>query len=96
MTNKPTTQSRMPETKDELIDRCILRYKENKDMKDNVSKIRKEYNEYNEKCERLEENLRSLQNTGQLIGEVLKQMDDDKYIVKLLNGPRYVVTSKKQ
>ena len=40
-------------------------------------------------------NLKSLQNSGQLIGEILKHMEDDKYIVKLLNGPRYVVTCKK-
>jgi 26S proteasome regulatory subunit T4 len=35
--------------------------------------------------------LKTIQAVGQLIGEVLKQLDDDRFIVKVINGPRYVV-----
>lgn len=28
---------------------------------------------------------------GQIIGDVLKQLDDDRFIVKASSGPRYVV-----
>jgi 26S proteasome regulatory subunit T4 len=86
---------KQPENKAEWIERAILRFKEAKEMKDNASNVRKEFNEMSAKCNKLEENLKSLQNSGQLIGEILKHMEDDKYIVKLLNGPRYVVTCKK-
>lgn len=31
------------------------------------------------------------QSVGQIIGDVLKQLDDDRFIVKASSGPRYVV-----
>lgn len=34
---------------------------------------------------------RMVQSVGQIIGEVLKQVDDEKFIVKASNGPRWVV-----
>lgn len=33
----------------------------------------------------------SIQSVGQIIGDVLKQLDDDRFIVKASSGPRYVV-----
>jgi hypothetical protein len=36
-----------------------------------------------------------IQNTGQFIAEVLKAFPDDKYIVKTVNGSRYLVHCKK-
>lgn len=38
-----------------------------------------------------EDNLKALQSVGQIIGEVLKDLGDEKFIVKATNGPRYVV-----
>lgn len=38
-----------------------------------------------------EDGLKALQNVGMIIGEVLKQIDNEKYIVKASSGPRYVV-----
>lgn len=38
-----------------------------------------------------EDDIRALQIVGQNIGEVLKRIDDEKYIVKTSHGPRYVV-----
>lgn len=35
--------------------------------------------------------MRALQSVGQIIGEVLRQLDEDRYIVKASSGPRYVV-----
>lgn len=84
-----------PQTKEEWIETCIQKFKESNEIRVKARKIREEYKEYNKKIEKLEENLKSLQNSGQLIGEILKHMENDKYIVKLLNGPRYVVTCKK-
>lgn len=85
----------LPQSREDLITRAILKFKEAREMKENSKKAKFEFTEYEKKCDKLEENLKSLQNSGQLIGEVLKHMEDDKYIVKLINGPRYVVTCKK-
>lgn len=38
-----------------------------------------------------ENDIKALQSVGQIIGEVLKQIDEDKFIVKSSNGPRYIV-----
>ncbi|KAJ9053675.1 26S proteasome subunit rpt4 [Entomophthora muscae] len=35
--------------------------------------------------------IKALQSVGQIIGEVLKQLDEERFIVKASSGPRYVV-----
>jgi ATP-dependent 26S proteasome regulatory subunit len=41
--------------------------------------------------EKTEDDMKALQSVGQIVGEVLKQLDDEKFIVKASSGPRYVV-----
>lgn len=41
--------------------------------------------------DRSEDDLKSLQSVGQIIGEVLRQLTEEKFIVKASSGPRYVV-----
>lgn len=53
-------------------------------MRQDVKDLIAEYN-------RTEEDLKAIQSVGQLIGDVLKQLDDDRFIVKASSGPRYVV-----
>jgi 26S proteasome regulatory subunit T4 len=55
-----------------------------KSNREGVSDLVKEFNE-------TEENLKALQCIGQIIGEVLKQLDENRFIVKASSGPRYVV-----
>lgn len=38
-----------------------------------------------------ENDIKALQSVGQIIGEVLKQLDAERFIVKASSGPRYVV-----
>merc|ERR1712232_244225 len=44
--------------------------------------------------DKTEDHLKALQSVGQIIGEVLRQLDDERFIVKASSGPRYVVTCK--
>mmetsp|Transcript_19573 Transcript_19573/g.29608 ORF Transcript_19573/g.29608 Transcript_19573/m.29608 type:complete len:368 (+) Transcript_19573:133-1236(+) len=55
-----------------------------KKMRNDVKDLVTEYNE-------TEEKLKALQSVGQIIGDVLKQIDDERFIVKASSGPRYVV-----
>jgi ATP-dependent 26S proteasome regulatory subunit len=41
--------------------------------------------------DRTEDDLKALQSVGQIIGEVLRQLDSERLIVKASSGPRYVV-----
>ncbi|KAL4144406.1 hypothetical protein PRNP1_013539 [Phytophthora ramorum] len=55
-----------------------------KNMRENVKTLVKEFN-------KTEDDLKALQSVGQIIGEVLRQLDEDRFIVKASSGPRYVV-----
>ncbi|EDV29538.1 26S protease regulatory subunit 10B [Trichoplax sp. H2] len=55
-----------------------------KDLRMKLKDLSKEY-------EKSEDNLKALQSVGQIVGEVLRQLAEEKYIVKATNGPRYVV-----
>ncbi|KAJ3202125.1 26S proteasome subunit rpt4, partial [Dinochytrium kinnereticum] len=41
--------------------------------------------------DKTEDDIKALQSVGQVIAEVLKQLTEEKFIVKASNGPRYVV-----
>lgn len=55
-----------------------------KSLRFEIRDLTKEYNS-------TENDLKALQSVGQIIGEVLKQLDEGRYIVKALSGPRYIV-----
>eukprot|EP00732_Lithocolla_globosa_P005226 Lithocolla_globosa_v1_NODE_5271_length_1269_cov_224.925103.p1 type:complete len:394 gc:universal NODE_5271_length_1269_cov_224.925103:51-1232(+) len=41
--------------------------------------------------DKTEEHLKALQSVGQIIGEILKQLDEERFLVKASSGPRYVI-----
>ncbi|KAI9474392.1 26S proteasome subunit rpt4 [Coemansia sp. RSA 989] len=59
-----------------------------KEARNGVKRLQAEY-------EKSEDDLKALQNAGQMIGEVFKQLDEDRFIVKSSAGPRYVVACRK-
>ena len=71
------------------------RLKENYDMEKKMQETRKEHETLSKEADKLEDHLKMVQNTGQFIGEILKSFPDDKYIVKTINGSRYLVHCKK-
>lgn len=56
-----------------------------------VKKLRADVKALVSDYNRTEEDLKAIQSVGMLIGDVLKRMDDDRFIVKASSGPRYVV-----
>lgn len=55
-----------------------------KSLRENLKGARKDY-------DKTEDDLKALQSVGQIIGEVLRQLDEERLIVKASSGPRYVV-----
>lgn len=53
-------------------------------LRDQVKQLKKDY-------DKTEDDLKALQSVGQIIGEVLRQLDEERFIVKASSGPRYVV-----
>ena len=50
-------------------------------MRDELKTLAKQY-------DKSENDLKALQSVGQIVGEVLKQLTEEKFIVKATNGPR--------
>ncbi|XP_022790718.1 26S proteasome regulatory subunit 10B [Stylophora pistillata] len=60
-----------------------------KEMREQLKDLSKEY-------DKSENDLKALQSVGQIVGEVLRQLTEEKFIVKATNGPRYVVGCRRQ
>ena len=71
------------------------RLRENWDMEEKMKETKKEHETLSKQADKTEDHLNMVQNTGQFIGEILKAFPDDKYIVKTINGSRYLVHCKK-
>jgi 26S proteasome regulatory subunit T4 len=56
-----------------------------------VKKLRQDVRNLVQDYNRTEEDLKAIQSVGMLIADVLRQMDDERFIVKASSGPRYVV-----
>lgn len=67
----------------QVIQNYLTRLQEHNDLERKVKErtfhsVREENNKLNRDFDKTEEDLKALQNTGQIIGEVLKQVDDDR------------------
>ena len=58
--------------------------------------MREEKRDFDKQYDKSENDLKALQSVGQIVGEVLKQLTEEKFIVKATNGPRYVVGCRRQ
>jgi hypothetical protein len=72
------TGSRQPETFEAMMDLFVNRLKENKEMETRLKQTRIEFNTMRIEADKLEDNLKAIQNSGQLIGEILKRIDAEK------------------
>jgi 26S proteasome regulatory subunit T4 len=89
----PTGDNSARDTEIQRIKRTILEHREAdakiKELRDNTRDLKKQF-------EKTENDLKALQSVGQIIGEVLKRLDNDRFIVKASSGPRYVVGCRKK
>uniref|UniRef100_A0A0M3HV01 AAA domain-containing protein n=1 Tax=Ascaris lumbricoides TaxID=6252 RepID=A0A0M3HV01_ASCLU len=68
--------------------RKLVEYRE---VEQRLKELRKKEQEMQKEHDKSENDIKSLQSVGQIVGEVLKQLTEEKFIVKATNGPRYVV-----
>ena len=74
----------------------VQKVKEHHDFTQKVKNLRDQNRAIANEYEKSEDDLKALQSVGQIVGEVLKHLGEDKYIVKASSGPRYVVTCKEK
>ncbi|EGF83039.1 hypothetical protein BATDEDRAFT_33940 [Batrachochytrium dendrobatidis JAM81] len=64
---------------------------EHREFEAKVKELRLGLRVFEKSLDKSEDDIKALQSVGQIIGEVLKQLDHEKFIVKASSGPRYVV-----
>eukprot|EP00002_Diphylleia_rotans_P008508 TRINITY_DN1838_c0_g1_i2.p1 TRINITY_DN1838_c0_g1~~TRINITY_DN1838_c0_g1_i2.p1 ORF type:complete len:261 (-),score=64.15 TRINITY_DN1838_c0_g1_i2:1154-1936(-) len=74
-----------------VIRSYLQRLKEHRETEARLKKTRESLKKAKKDYDKSEDDLKALQSVGQMIGEVLRQLDDEKFIVKASSGPRYVV-----
>uniref|UniRef100_A0A0R3S267 AAA domain-containing protein n=1 Tax=Elaeophora elaphi TaxID=1147741 RepID=A0A0R3S267_9BILA len=87
-------QTTAPTVEDEKS-RALAAYRrklvEYREVEERLKQLRKKEVEVQKEHDKSENDIKSLQSVGQIVGEVLKQLTEEKFIVKATNGPRYVV-----
>merc|ERR1712072_1347130 len=69
---------------------------EHKEVDARLKNMREELKSLTKQYDKSENDLKALQSVGQIVGEVLRQLTEEKFIVKATNGPRYVVGCRRQ
>jgi len=88
MATQPTTAA---DPREEAVIKYRRKFLEHREVELRVKKMREELRKLTAEYDKTEEDLKAVQNVGQIIGEVLKNLDEDRFIVKASSGPRYVV-----
>ncbi|KAK2707426.1 26S proteasome regulatory subunit 10B [Artemia franciscana] len=85
---------------DPMRDKTLQEYRkklmEHREVEARLKDMREQLRELTKQFDKSENDLKALQSVGQIVGEVLKQLTEDKFIVKATNGPRYVVGCRRQ
>ncbi|KIK96717.1 hypothetical protein PAXRUDRAFT_825660 [Paxillus rubicundulus Ve08.2h10] len=75
---------------------ALKAYREKMRTHDNISQslknLRFSLKDLEKSFAQTENDIKAIQSVGQIIGEVMKQLDDERFIVKASSGPRYVVS----
>lgn len=81
----------MADERTQLIASYRQKLREHMEFDAALKKMRQDNKDLEAEYHRTEEDLKAIQSVGMLIGDVLKKIDENKYIVKVSSGPRYVV-----
>lgn len=81
----------MTDDRERLIRDYRHKIREHMEIEASVKKMRQDVKDLVQDYNRTEDDLKAIQSVGMLIGDVLKQLDEEKFIVKASSGPRYVV-----
>jgi len=89
-------QDPVASARDKVLQDYRKKLLEHKELESRLKEMRDQLKELTKQYDKSENDLKALQSVGQIVGEVLKQLTEDKFIVKATNGPRYVVGCRRQ
>lgn len=77
--------------REQVLERYRAKIREHRETEARLKSIREDVKDLVTRYQKTEDDLSALQSVGQIIGDVLKRLDRERFIVKASSGPRYVV-----
>ncbi|KAG7352042.1 proteasome-activating nucleotidase [Nitzschia inconspicua] len=86
-----TQQERERSEREQVLDDYRAKIREHREVEARLKRMREDFKGLGKRYQKTEDDLSALQSIGQIIGDVLKRLDSERFIVKASSGPRYVV-----
>lgn len=77
--------------REQVLQNYHNKIREHREVEARLKRMREDVKGLVSRYEKTEDDLAALQSVGQIIGDVLKKLDESRFIVKASSGPRYVV-----
>jgi 26S proteasome regulatory subunit T4 len=77
--------------REQVLEQYRAKIREHREVEARLKKMRDDVKGLVTRYQKTEDDLSALQSVGQIIGDVLKRLDAERFIVKASSGPRYVV-----
>lgn len=77
--------------REQVLEEYRKKIREHREVEARLKRLREDVKGLVARFQKTEDDLAALQSVGQIIGDVLKRLDESRFIVKASSGPRYVV-----
>lgn len=77
--------------REQVLEEYRAKIREHREAEARLKRLRGDVKALVARYQKTEDDLAALQSVGQIIGDVLKRLDSERFIVKASSGPRYVV-----
>jgi 26S proteasome regulatory subunit T4 len=84
-------QQRELSEREQVLEQYRAKIREHREVEARLKRMREDVKGLTGRYQKTEDDLAALQSVGQIIGDVLKRLDSERFIVKASSGPRYVV-----
>jgi len=81
----------VPSEREQVLEQYRAKIRQHREVEARLKRIREDVKGLVARYQKTEDDLSALQSVGQIIGDVLKRLDAERFIVKASSGPRYVV-----
>jgi ATP-dependent 26S proteasome regulatory subunit len=84
-------QQQAQSEREQVLEQYRAKIREHREVEARLKRMREDVKGLQGRYQKTEDDLSALQSVGQIIGDVLKRLDAERFIVKASSGPRYVV-----
>jgi len=90
-TQQSQVQLQQQSEREQVLEQYRAKIREHREVEARLKRMREDVKGLHARYQKTEDDLSALQSVGQIIGDVLKRLDAERFIVKASSGPRYVV-----